>query len=121
MRKENELKITTRIRKIVQSNALSLKEKVTSFNYKAKKTNNTSDVYERYEENQAKKNSTNKFKTAKVVFQERKNRRAIIENFLVMRLSFLKFRRNTLRAMYATKNGYKTCDYSKKKGFYNFQ
>lgn len=110
------MKIIERIKKILQSNVLFLKDKTTPSDNNSVSID---DVYKKYEENN-KNNSTNRFKTAKVIFKEKKNKKDYIENLIMMKLSFLKFRKDSLKAMYATKHGYKTCDYSRRKGFYNF-
>lgn len=138
------MKITTRIKKIIQSNVLFVKTKIDSSNYKKKLTsiranakqgfslkkkfnkniqesNNGGGVYDAYESIHGDNSENNKYRTAKVIFQERISGRAFIRDFFLKRLSFLDFRKNHLKAMYATKKGYRTCDYSQRKGFYNFQ
>lgn len=134
------MKITTRINKIIQSNVLFIKTKIDLSNYKKKLnsiranakmgfslkkkgnkntqgSNNVGDIYETYESKHA---DNNKYRTTRVIFQERLNRKVFIRDFFLKRLSLLGSRKNHLKAMYATKKGYKTCDYSQRKGFYNF-
>jgi len=125
------LKITSRIKKIIQSNILFVKTKIDSSDYKEKLTSFAANAKQgfffkqkTYKDTQKSNNvdngENNKYRTARVIFKERMNRRVFIRDLFLMPLSFLKSRRNHLKAIYATRNGYKTCDYSQNKGFYNF-
>lgn len=131
------MKIINRIRKILQSNALFAGKKVKSSQYRLKLNSfiiNTmrnfqnvltsvgkASPYEVYEGTLKNRRESNKAHTEKVIFVEKKEFGKLFRDKLIRNFSiFKRFRRSSLQAVYATRDGYRTCDYSAKKGFYNF-
>lgn len=131
------MRIINRIRKILQSNALFAEEKVKSSQYKSKLNSfiiNTirgfqnmftsvgkASPYEAYEDTLKNSRESDKAHTEKVIFVEKKEFGKLFSERLIRNFSiFKRVRRSSLQAIYATRNGYRTCDYSEKKGFYNF-
>lgn len=81
---------------------------------------NKSNMYNETKLKDVDSSESNKFSTKRVVFKEKLNIRACIEELLLIPFSLKLFNKPHLRAIYATRKGYKTCDYSQNKGFYNF-